>query len=63
MSVPEDAVLAYWREHGEQLRQPGNQCAVLTNYVLVITAAISGFIVQQQSAATAPHDTDHMRPV
>ena len=43
MSAPEDAVLAYWREHREQLRQSENQRAVLTNYVLVITAAISGF--------------------
>ena len=47
VSGPEDAVLAYWREHREQLRQSENQRAVLTNYVLVITAAISGFIVQQ----------------
>ena len=44
---PEDAVLAYWKEHREQLRQSENQRAVLTNYVLVIVAAISGFIVQQ----------------
>ena len=47
MSTPEDAVLAYWKEHREQLRQSENQRAVLTNYVLVIVAAISGFIVQQ----------------
>ena len=47
MSTPEDAVLAYWREHRDQLRQSENQRAVLTNFVLVITAAISGFIVQQ----------------
>jgi hypothetical protein len=47
VSAPEDAVLAYWREHREQLRQSENQRAVLTNYVLVITAAISGFVVQQ----------------
>ena len=63
MSGPEDAVLAYWREHREQLRQSENQRAVLTNYVLVITATISGFIVQHQSAATAPHDTDHIQPL
>ena len=50
MSTPEDAVLAYWREHREQLRQSENQRAVLTNFVLVITAAISGFIVQQRFA-------------
>ena len=47
MSAPGDTVLAYWHEHREQLRQSENQRAVLTNYVLVITAAISGFIVQQ----------------
>jgi hypothetical protein len=40
-------VLAYWQEHREQLRQSENQRAVLTNYVLVIVAALSGFIVQQ----------------
>ena len=48
MSPAEDAVLAYWKEHREQLRQSENQRAVLTNYVLVITAAVSGFVVQQQ---------------
>jgi hypothetical protein len=47
VSAPEEAVLAYWREHREQLRQSENQRAVLTNYVLLITAAVSGFIVQQ----------------
>ena len=51
MSPSDDAVLAYWQEHREQLRQSENQRAVLTNYVLVITAAISGFIVQQHFAA------------
>ena len=50
MSTPDDAVLAYWHEHREQLRQSENQRAVLTNYVLVITAAISGFVVQQHFA-------------
>jgi len=50
VSAPEDAVLAYWHEHREQLRQSENQRAVLTNYVLVIVAAISGFIVQQHFA-------------
>ena len=47
MTAAEDAVLAYWREHREQLRQSENQRAVLTNYVLVIAAAIGGLIVQQ----------------
>jgi hypothetical protein len=45
--TPEDAVLAYWREHRDQFRQSENQRAVLTNYVLVIAAAVSGLIVQQ----------------
>lgn len=50
MSAPEDMILAYWREHREQLRQSENQRAALTNYVLVIIAAMSGFIVQQHFA-------------
>jgi hypothetical protein len=55
VSAPEDAVLAYWKEHREQLRQSETQRAVLTNYVLVIAAAISGLIVQQHfSLRTLP---------
>lgn len=55
MSGQEDSVLAYWKEHREQLRQSENQRAILTNYVLVITAAVSGFVVQQQfSLRTIP---------
>jgi hypothetical protein len=51
----DNAVLAYWKEHREQLRQSENQRAVLTNYVLVITAAISGFVIQQDfRARTVP---------
>jgi hypothetical protein len=51
----EDAVLAYWKEHREQFRQSENQRAVLTNYVLVITAAVSGLVVQQRfSLRTLP---------
>jgi hypothetical protein len=50
VSTGGDTELAYWQEHREQLRQSENQRAVLTNYVLVITAAISGFIVQQHFA-------------
>jgi len=42
-----DAVLAYWKDHREQLRQSESQRGVLTNYVLLIAAAISGFVVQQ----------------
>jgi hypothetical protein len=47
MSVPEDALMAYWKEQREQFRQSESQRAVLTNFVLVITAAISGLVVQQ----------------
>jgi hypothetical protein len=55
LSKQEDSVLAYWKEHREQLRQSENQRAILTNYVLVITAAVSGFVVQQQfSLRTIP---------
>jgi hypothetical protein len=42
-----DAVLTYWTEHRQQLRQSENQRAVLTNYILVMVTAVSGFIVQQ----------------
>lgn len=55
MTGAEDAVLVYWKEHREQFRQSENQRAVLTNYVLVITAAVSGLIVQQRfSLRTLP---------
>jgi hypothetical protein len=51
----DDAVLEFWKDHREQLRQSENQRAVLTNYVLLIAAAISGFVVQQQfSPRTVP---------
>jgi hypothetical protein len=55
MSEQVDRVLACSKEHREQLRQSENQRAILTNYVLVITAAVSGFVVQQQfSLRTVP---------
>lgn len=55
MSEPAETVLAYWNEHRQQLRQSENQRAVLTNYILVIVAALSGFIVQQElRAGTVP---------
>lgn len=38
----------YRKDHRAQLRQSENQHAVLTIYVLLIAAAISGFVVQQQ---------------
>jgi hypothetical protein len=51
----DDALLEYWKDHREQMRQSENQRAVLTNYVLLIAAAISGFVVQQQfSLRTVP---------
>ncbi|WP_422770900.1 hypothetical protein ACN28C_30295 [Plantactinospora sp. WMMC1484] len=52
MSDPSDIVLAYWNEHRQQLRQSENQRATTTNFVLVITAALSGLIVQQKFATT-----------
>lgn len=55
MSERDEAVLAYWKEHREQLRQSENQRAVMTNFILVITAGISGFVVQQHfSVRTIP---------
>ena len=47
ITVPDNAVLAYWNEHRSQFRQSESQRAVLTNYVLAIVAAISGLVVQQ----------------
>lgn len=50
-----DAVLAYWNEHRQQFRQSEDQRAVLTNYLLVITAGLTGLIVAQKfSLATLP---------
>jgi len=51
MSASPDVVLAYWSENRQQLRQSETQRAVLTNYLLVITAGLSGFVVQQKFAA------------
>lgn len=47
MTNQEDAVLTYWKEHREQLRQSESQRAVMTNFILLIAAAISGFVIQQ----------------
>jgi hypothetical protein len=47
VSSPVETSLEYWREHREQFRQSENQRAVLTNYVLVIAAGVSGLVVQQ----------------
>jgi hypothetical protein len=50
MSEPTDTVRAYWNEHRQQLRQSETQRSVLTNFLLVITAGLSGLIVQQKFA-------------
>jgi hypothetical protein len=50
MADQSDAVLAYWNEHRQQLRQSESQRAILTNYILVISSALTGFIVQQKLA-------------
>jgi hypothetical protein len=52
MSDPSDAVLSYWTEHREQLRQSENQRATMTNFILVITAGLSGLVIQQKLATT-----------
>jgi hypothetical protein len=44
----ETAVLAYWGEHRDQLRQSETQRALLTNYLLVTAAALSALVVQQR---------------
>jgi hypothetical protein len=46
--ISEEAIRAYWKEHREQLRQCETQRSTLTNLLLVITAALSALIVQQQ---------------
>jgi hypothetical protein len=55
MADQSDAVLAYWKEHREQLRQSETQRGVMTNYILVIAAAIGGFVIEQHfSSRTIP---------
>ncbi|MEW2310061.1 hypothetical protein ACIOGT_27875 [Streptomyces microflavus] len=44
----EEAIRAYWKEHREQLRQCETQRSTLTNLLLIVTAALSGLIVQQK---------------
>jgi hypothetical protein len=51
MTAPDDATLAFWNEQRAQLRQSENQRSVLTNYVLTIAAAVSGFVIQQHFRA------------
>jgi hypothetical protein len=53
--MSETAVLAYWKEHREQLRQSETQRATMTNFLLVIVGALSALVVQQRFAlATLP---------
>jgi hypothetical protein len=52
MSDPSDAVLAYWVEQRLQLRQSEDQRSSMTNYLLVITAGLSGLIAQQKYSTT-----------
>ena len=52
VAAPDDATLAYWSEQRSQLRQSETQRSVLTNYVLTIAAAVSGFAIQQARAST-----------
>ena len=47
MTPPADALLAFWGEQREQLRQSESQRATLTNYVLVLATALIGLVVQQ----------------
>jgi hypothetical protein len=47
VTAPDDAALAFWNEQRAQLRQSETQRSVLTNYVLTIAAAVSGFVIQQ----------------
>jgi hypothetical protein len=50
MGPSEEAVISYWKEHREQLRQSETQRATLTNFLIVVTAALSALVVQQKFA-------------
>jgi hypothetical protein len=45
--ISDEAIRAYWKEHREQLRQCETQRSILTNILIVVTAALSALIVQQ----------------
>jgi putative effector of murein hydrolase len=47
VAAPDDATLAYWNEQRLLLRQSETQRSVVTNSVLTIAAAVSGFVIQQ----------------
>jgi hypothetical protein len=46
--VSEEAIRAYWKDHREQMRQCETQLSTLTNLVLILTAALSALVVQQE---------------
>lgn len=52
MADPSDGVLAYWTEQRQQLRQSEDQRSSMTNYLLVITAGLSGLMAQQKYSTT-----------
>lgn len=43
-----EVLLAYWIEQRQQLRQSEDQRSAMTNYLLVITAGLTGLIVAQK---------------
>ncbi|MEU8080298.1 hypothetical protein AB0B31_33185 [Catellatospora citrea] len=50
MADDREAILAFWAEHRQQLRQSEDQRAILTNYLLAITAGLSGLVIAQKFA-------------
>ena len=61
MTEPADAVLAYWSAHRQQIPRSESQRVVLTNYIPVIVATVSGFLLQRltQTHHTAAVDPRH----
>ncbi|MFD8581461.1 hypothetical protein [Streptomyces californicus] len=51
--MSEEAIRSYWKEHREQLRQCETQRSTLTNLLIVVTAALSALIVQQEFTLNA----------
>ncbi len=51
--LSEEAIRAYWKEHREQMRQCETQRSTLTNLVLILTAALSALVVQQEFTLNA----------
>ena len=53
--MSETVLLAYWKEHREQLRQSETQRSTMTNFIIVIVGVLSALIVQQKfSTQTLP---------